>query len=329
MGRIEDTGGLPKEALADFVRRERNAPKRTIVLLFFLLVVTLVIGFLAGAQGTTTLVSFALLLVLSGIMTGYAILHIGRSHDLLTEAEFLNALFSSSLAEHSDFTLILRADGNFAYADQGFSKVFPGFSINNRTLESLLEASGVAHSDAERLYQAMRSRRRDWFMFTLANATGETTRMILNLYPLPRPDSFFLIQGRQVKERKDTRAQENVRGVSLSSYRYMHYLFNEMPMGVYALSPSGHIRAVNRVLETWLGYEEGDIIASGMAFDQLLYRADGEAPPDYEMKEYIGPIALSRRNGSLLKSRLEQHVIRDESGTILAVIGMIRDKIGG
>ena len=151
--------------------------------------------------------------------------------------------------------------------------------------------------------------------------------MILNLYPLPRPNGYFLIQGREVVERRGKgRPDVSTKNIAGPTFRYMLYLFNEMPMGAFVLSPSGHVRVANRVLERWLTYNEGEIMDRELSFDDLLYRADGEEQPDFAFKEYIGPVKFARNNGSLFKARLEQHVVKDEEGGVLAVIGMVRER---
>lgn len=312
---------------ADFVKRSRHGSVKKVGIAYFILLGLIFLCILLRENFPSETFLLATVLALVSAIVLHAIYSLQRNLDLITEIEFQNTLFSSSIAKHADFCIIVRNDGNFAYADRGFTKMFPGFVVRDRGLEQLMEVAGVARSDADRLYDAIKCRRRDWFMFTVTDTGGETRQMILNLYPLPRPDGYFLIQGREVverrgKERKDT----PVKTIAGPTFRYMLYLFNEMPMGTYVLSPSGHVRVANRVLERWLSYNEGEIMDKELTCDDLLYRADGTDQPDFSLKEYIGPVTFARKNGSLFKARLEQHVVKDEEGGTLAVIGMVREK---
>lgn len=313
---------------SDFVKRTRHGNVKKIGTVYFC-VLALVFAVTLLRENFPSEIAFLAtnLMLVSGIAL-HAIYILQRNIDLVTEVEFQNALFTSSIAKHSDFCLIVRKDGYFAYADQGFAKTFPGFTIRERSLNNLMDAAGAARSDAERLYDAIKCSRRDWFMFTLTDTTGKTRQMILNLFPLTRPNGYFLIQGREMIERRTAgRNEKNTHSIAGPTFRYMLYLFNEMPMGAYALSPSGHVRVANRVLEKWLDFREGEIADSEMTFDDLLYKTDNEEIPDFSMQEYIGPVSLTRKNGSLFKGRLEQHVVKDGEGEVLAVIGMIRDKV--
>lgn len=326
MNLAADTSEAPTYS-ADFVKRSRHGSVKTIAVAYLCLMGLVVISILAREHFPSITALIIVVCVLMGAMLAHAVYTLQRNFDLITEIEFQNALFSSSIAKHADFCLIVHSDGHFAYADRGFARVFPGFTIRERSLQNLLEASGVARSDAERLYDAIKCRRRDWFMFTLTDAEGKTRQMILNLYPLPRPDGYFLIQGREVVERRGgNRTDKPAKAIAGPTFRYMLYLFNEMPMGAFVLSPGGHLRVANRVLERWLDYGEGEMADKELTFEDILYKADNSEQPDYSMKEYIGPVQFARKNGSLFKGRLEQHVVQDEEGGVLAVIGMIRDK---
>lgn len=316
------------EYSADFIRRSRHGRVKLIAGVYILLMLVAAGGVFRHTHFSSTPFLLAVTLTPIFLIIFHALYTIQRNIDVLTETEFQNALFSSSIARHCDFCLIVRYDGHFAYADRGFARVFPGFTIRDRSLQNLLEASGVARSDAERLYDAIKCRRRDWFMFTLTDTTGKTRQMILNLYPLPRPDGYFLIQGREMLERRGGAARDEkpAKTIAGPTFRYMLYLFNEMPMGAYALSPGGDVRVANRVLERWLGYADGEIMDKELTFEDLQYKTDNEETPDLLMKEYIGPISLARKNGSLFKAKLEQHLVQDENGSTLAVIGVLREK---
>lgn len=314
-------------AQEDFIKRRRHGNVKAIGFVYLLILSAIFLCVMFREKFPGEVAFLAVLLSLVSAMAMHAIYTLHRNIELITEVEFQNALFSSSISKHSDFCIIVRSDGNFAYTDTGFSKVFPGFTIRDRALFTLMEVSGVARSDADRLYDAIDCKRRDWFMFTLTDTSGNVRQMILNLYPLPRPHGFFLIQGREVIERRGKeRAAKSGKAIAGPTFRYMLYLFNEMPMGAYVLSPSGHVRVANRVLEHALGYNENEIMDREMTLADLIYRADGEEQPDFSFKEYIGPVKFARKNGSLLKARLEQHVVKDEEGAMLAVIGMFKEK---
>ena len=312
---------------AEFIKRSRHGSVKVIGAAYFVVLLLIFLCVMLREHFPSEISLLAAILSLVSAIAIHAVYALQRNLDLITEIEFQNALFSSSISKHSDFCIILGSDGHFAYTDRGFAKMFPGFTIRQRALSSLMEASGVARSDADRLYDAIKCNRRDWFMFTLTDTEGNTRQMILNLYPLPRPNGYFLIQGREVVERRGKgRPDVSTKNIAGPTFRYMLYLFNEMPMGAFVLSPSGHVRVANRVLERWLTYNEGEIMDRELSFDDLLYRADGEEQPDFAFKEYIGPVKFARNNGSLFKARLEQHVVKDEEGGVLAVIGMVRER---
>jgi hypothetical protein len=51
-------------------------------------------------------------------------------------------------------------------------------------------------------------------------------------------------------------------------------LQNDLPVGIYTASAHGYLRSVNRALEMWLGYDEGEILARQFGLKELHYRPD-------------------------------------------------------
>ena len=166
-------------------------------------------------------------------MTFHAIYSLQKNIDLITEIEFQNALFSSAVKKHCDFTLIIKRNGSFAYTDDGLKEFFPGFSHRQNGLQEFFEIAGVSKSDAERVDDAMEQRRNERILFPMTTANGEIFHMILTIFPLSRPKDFYLLQGRRFVERDRNDIQMTQMG---NADKYIGYLLHDLPYGSYVAS---------------------------------------------------------------------------------------------
>jgi len=320
MARYEESFGSFADS-GDFVRRKRHGNIVTIGLLYVFALVILILGhshksWFGGDTGFLTAV-----VVLFGVLSAYALYAIQRHIDMITEVEFQNALFSSAITKRHHFTLITRHDGSFAFVDEGFKKTFPEVARrSNRGLNELVDAIGLAKSDAEQLYQAMSNGKAEYFLFSLVNEKGATIPMHLSVVPLDRPKGFFLIHSREyITRRGEVHAQGKEGEIPEI---YVRYMLDGLPFGVYVASSGGRLRITSRVLEAMLGYQVGEMAKKGMEVSELLYQVDGKDHSRFASHDFHDEVMFAHKNGSLVRANLLQKVLFDDHDNIIATIGV-------
>ncbi len=317
----------PPASAHDFRRRKRYGSLYTIGLLYIAGMLAMCYGLFTSHNPNIAVITA----ILFGLLGVYSLFVLLRNLDLVTEAEFQNALLSSALTSPASFTLLVREDGSFAFSDHGFKEMFPGISRrNNRGLDEMAEAAAMATSETERLHDALRNGKREYFLFTLTDKDGSEHPIRLSVQPLARPQGFFLIQGREYVPNRAGAQQSVAPATTVSNINiYVDHMLNALPFGVYIASPSGRLRVMSRTLEILLGYERNEAIDLELSIRDLFYRAGQNAPDEgFGTKDIEGDWMLARKNGALAHVFLEQFVIRDETGAATAVMGLIEPEEG-
>lgn len=309
-----------------FVPRSRNGRSITIVILFLL--ATLIAIFLVSDGDFSLEAHNYLALKISALMllpVLYAFFHFQRNLDLLTDKEFHTILFSSSLNSQQDFFFFANNSGDIAFRGKGMERYLGDLEYGN-CFEDLARVSNFSHSEKHRLYNAIENRTAEHFYVELKDEKTESVRMCLTITPLERPYGYFIIQGRKfVAKRKEklTNATESEQNYSVHNSPARN-LLHAVPFGLYSTSPSGHIRMLNTTLESWLGYDEGDIISLELALDDLLYVTDGEDRKSIEMNDLSKEVKLKHKNASIVRVHITQHINYDDDGTPTMAVGMVK-----
>jgi PAS domain-containing protein len=262
----------------------------------------------------------------------YTLYIMHRNLNLVMGVEFQNALFTSAMSDKNSFTVIINQEGGVLFNDPELSNFFPNIALDG-FVDSLVSIAGLSHAEVERLYYALVNGQKEHFTFSHKWKDEETSLVRVTFKPLRRPKGYFLIQGRIYEPaRKDEHiglsahvtAKQNE-----TSSQYVCKLLSSAPLGIYIVSPSGHIRFISALLEYALGYDLGEIVAQEMTLNDLRYVVNMAFAQDNEwqtLDERVpmhGRVMLRRKNGSLLKSMLRQEISRDAEGNMLMLMGMV------
>lgn len=326
MSRIKDIFEIELNIqTTDFIKRNRHDEMWIIVLIymvgvFLILTASLNHEYFGGYVG----LFFIILGVLGGLVL-YALYSIQRSHDLITDIEFQNALFSSAVKKNSDFTIFLSRDGSICYADSGFKQFFPNVPLSNdHALDNFMSSCRFDLATKERMLDAILSSRHEYFLINLAKDDGTEVPFHITLDTLARPVGYFIIKGRKFIEERGL-ADENYINESLHDILNDHFvpLLDKMPTGLYVATSDGHIRYMNKILMHWLGFEESDNIINNFSFYDLIYHQNGKQASYEDLVPFNLRMMFRCKNGHLINSNISQTVDTDKKGNVRAVMGMV------
>jgi two-component system cell cycle sensor histidine kinase/response regulator CckA len=309
----------------DFVIRKRT-PTILQLVIIFLSVLLIATSISIAAQDRIQMLIILFIMII--IVGWYVIVVIQRNRDLVLATEFQNALFASALGLNNKFCMIIKRDGNIVYIDRAFQEIFPDFvKQSRRTIDLLLEQGNVSREDSNKIYAAIEQGVYNKVVFEI-RGSGKRHKMIMAIEPIMRPSGFILLRGREYIE---TRSEEEfiTSGASpslmnKSSITLFSHVMDSMNMGVYMTGPNGSMVYVNPVLEQWLGYKEGEI-SSGNLFLQDIISQGGKRSETIEPDNFEGEVMLQKKTGGLMKSFINQKVIRDEQGKIMGCTALVHN----
>lgn len=309
----------------DFVLRKRTP---TIAQLAALFIGALVVGVCVAITVTEPLALIAIIVIMLGAVGWYAIVQIQRNRDLVLTTEFQNALFASALGINNKFCLIIKRDGNIIYLDRAFQDMFPGFvNTSRRTIDVLLDHAKVSQEDSAKIFTAVERGIYDKVVFNVRDANGLFHRIIMSIEPILRPSGFILLRGREyIEHRSDGVLADAGSAVPVNkpTITLFSHVIDNMNMGVYMASPAGHIIYASPLLEEWLGFKDGEIVASNLLLQDIVYtgahRSAAIEPVNYE-----GNATLQKKDGGMIKVFINQKTISDEQGKVLGCTAIVHN----
>lgn len=315
---------LDTSGARDFVIRKRTP---TILQLAVLFSVTLLASVSIVVAVTDKFILTLLLFALIGFAGWYVIVTMQRGRDLLMATEFQNALFASALGLHNKFCMIIRRNGNIIYLDRLFQDMFPDFMRQQtRSIDALLEQGKVSRADSEKIYSAIERGVYEKVIFDIRGGDSRFTKVVMSIEPILRPSGFILLRGREfIETRKATDPAGKASSSNLmskSSITLFSHVMDTMNMGVYMAGPTGSLIYVNPVLEHWLGYNEGEIGGSNLSLQDIIHQG-GSRPDAIEPGDYEGEIMLQKKTGGMMKSFINQKIIRDDNDKILGCTALV------
>jgi two-component system cell cycle sensor histidine kinase/response regulator CckA len=312
-----------KNGALDFVLRKRK-PSVAYILSLFVIVFTMLISVTMMTADRIMLVT---LVIATVVATGwYVLLQLQRTHDLLLATEFQNALFASALGINNKFCMIMKHDGNIVYLDRSFQGMFPDFlKQSRRTLDMLMEIGAVSKEDIEKIYAAIGRGVFEKVIFNIKSTSNEMHKIVMSVEPILRPSGFVLLRGREfVEARASAAVKPSDSPVSRSNVTLFSHVLDSMDMGVYMTGPSGVFVYINRILEEWLGFTEGEIFSSNLALNDIIYhnsKSSGGIVPD----NFEGELLLQKKNGGFMKVFVNQKVIKDDTGKLLGCTAIVHN----
>lgn len=308
----------------DFVIRKRTP---TIVQLFVLFITILVVTFF-GIMFVTDKFTLAFMLTLLLCGAGwYVVMQIQRNNDLLLATEFQNALFASALGINNKFCMIIRRNGNVVYLDRMFQEIFPDFLRQpKRTIDVLLELGKVSREESEKVFTAIERGVYEKVVFEIRGSDNRFNKIVMSIEPILRPSGFILLRGREYVESRaaldPTTKLTPSSLMSKTTITLFSYVMDTMNMGVYMTGPTGNIIYINPVLEQWLGYSEGEVLSSNLALQDIIQQ-NGTRPDSIEPDNFEGEIILQKKTGGVMKSFINQKVIRDDEHKIMGCTALV------
>lgn len=194
--RAVDTNILISIKQDDFVVRNRESTMRK----FFNFCLAAVIVFM----GTSFIVYNnaivgAVICFVAGIFTLVLGKHIEKQQGFLKASEFMNALFSSIVANGYDFTLISNQKGDVIYTNRGVGSLFPDYArVSPRNMNMLFSVIKMSNENSTRIIESIMAGKHDETTFAYTNADNVTSSMKLSVEPIARPAGFMLIRGKTV-----------------------------------------------------------------------------------------------------------------------------------
>lgn len=268
-----------------------------------------------------------LLVILFGSVGWYVIVTLQRERDLVLTTEFQNALFASALGINSKFCLIIKRDGNIVYLDRSFQELFPDFiRLTRRTVDILLEYGRVSSEHSERIYHAIERGVYDKVIFDIRAANGEMHKMVMSIEPILRPSGFIMLRGREfVANRADAGVDTGgLPPISKSTVTLFAHVMDSMQMGVYMTGPDGGIIYANPMIEQWLGYGDGEIVARNLSLQDII-QGESDRKAAIQPGDYEGNAALQKKNGNMMTVFINQKIMRDEQGKILGCTALVHN----
>jgi two-component system cell cycle sensor histidine kinase/response regulator CckA len=308
----------------DFVIR-RRVP--TLIQLFTLFIVILLVTFggIMFIRDDFTL-AFVLTLLLSAA-GWYVVVQMQSNNDLVLATEFQNALFASALGINNKFCMIIRRNGNVVYLDRAFQELFPDFlHQSKRSIDILLEQGRVSRSESEKVFTAIERGVFEKVMFEIRGSDNRFNKIVMSIEPILRPSGFILLRGREYVESRSaldpTTKLTPSSLMSKTTITLFSYVMDTMNMGVYMTGPTGNLIYINPVLEQWLGYNDGEILSNNLALQDIIHQ-NGTRPESIEPDNYEGEIMLQKKSGGLMKSFINQKIIRDDEHKIMGCTALV------
>jgi hypothetical protein len=180
----------------DFIARKHGL---TVKHLYALIPVIFLIAICVAALVYYNLQSASGLCVVIGFILLVSAKYSERHKKALETTEFLNALFSSTLAAGYKFcTIVKQDDGQIVYLNNGFQKMFPEMlPMPKRSLDLLFAHYPVPENKRETVTLAVRKgEKKEVPVSMVCNKSKKKTAMTLILEPIPRPAGFTMIRGR-------------------------------------------------------------------------------------------------------------------------------------
>ena len=264
------------------------------------------------------------LMLVIGFLAAFTVIHTQRQRDLVTHAEFQNAMFAAAASTASRFSMILRRDGGVVYSDPGFRNLFPDLGRGETGSLELLARRGWLTREAHLALSNGLTQQRKEQIVTTITLRGDTQKCVLTLEPLPKPKGYYVLRGREYVERTgSTKAAASGQPSRENLLPSLLHLVNSLPMGAYIADVDGIILFANNGLEWMLGYEEGELSKLRPRLENIMME-DNNAAFSGGTNDMDGNVTLRRKDGSMLESYLTQRTTTDMAGNALGCIGCLQ-----
>lgn len=325
-----NSDAFSQDEMGDFIIRRRILPVWQLVLLFLLsfsilFVVTTNAEMLGGAFG----IGLAIFAVI-GPLTWFTVYFSQQNRDMLLAAEFQNALFSAAARLKSTFVMIVKQDGTIFYFDRGFQKVFPETSRRGTLMiDKLFSSQQISKMESEKLLGAIEQGRAETVFVHLQDANGKSQKVIINIDPLPRPSGFYIIRGRDyVVKRYERNTTASAPALPLVDNPQlnatMSHMLHTLPYGIYTTDANGTLLFANYRLESWLGYNQNEIITNKLTLAHIVAEQNTALVDDLLLRNTEGELQFKSKDGQAVLLHVQQEICKDANGNIVGSVMMLQ-----
>jgi len=306
----------------DFAPRHRQQEVWRTIAYFALAIVVVALVVLAPGAVEHKNIGGIIAIIVVATLGFFVVSDKQRTLDSFMTTEFQNLLFSQAATLGTAFCLFVRRDGTIVYADDGLRKTFKHFTYaESMALEGLFAESGVTKNDRDRLMNALYSDSTDRLVFPIKQGNGEVKEYILTVEPIPRPNGFAVVRGREYRAaRAGTQLMpETLRAISGDK---IDHLLTTTAVPQFIVDPYGRIEFVTPALEMLLGYQHGEMTESRLSIQRLFYQLNGRTiPDDYTLVDFHGEALLKKKSTALVQTILELSLMRDAEGKVTGATG--------
>jgi PAS domain-containing protein len=307
----------------DFVVRRRTPTWQILSMLFICAFFGAV--FFSSIFTNPTMYGIFLFMLFSTV-GAYVIVLIQRGRDLVLATEFQNALFASALGFSNRFCLIIKQDGTITYLDRSFQELFPNFMREQRrAIDVFLEQGKVNHDQRRLIFAAIQRGTFDKVIFEMVDSKGMQHKIVMSIEPIMRPKGFILLRGRDFVEKRTpaqqalanvAAAQNSTPSFSKSNISFFSTVMDSMNLGFYITNPTGTLTYTNHLLESWLGFDDGEISSGNLSLSNIIH-GQGEGANVIALKHFEGEVNLQRKVGGAVRAFINQKSIRDDRGDLI------------
>lgn len=308
MFRFNDNANLHPSG-QDFTRRRRHGSVLVSFIIYFSMLV-LVLGYSFYKHYHTKDVFLVILLcaVISSLIL-HALYSIQKNLDMIMAVEFQNALFTSALNLRMDFTILMQRNGSIVYVDRGFRELFPELrAIDDKVLDYLTASLRMDERAKDKFFTALRNYDYEQLVVELTRSDILNEKYMLYLSPLPRPQGYFLIQGRKYVEMRNAskvnREEYNSLGIDAT-----RALLDALPDAAYILSRTGKLEDCNDRFAFLLGYATRSECVQAMNVIEKISPNSAQLFKSERLQLFASKILLNRRDGSTFEVTLQQDVL--------------------
>jgi PAS domain-containing protein len=304
---------------SDFIVRKWRPPAIHLIFIFAIAFVVIYLTAIIMSDMGNRAYFFMVLVVIIGSLGSFTVFFAARIRDLMLATEFQNAMLASAAQLSTKFCLITKHDGTIVYIDPGFQKIFPHFMRSgSHTIDGLLKSAGIEPHILRQVVTILNKNQADRIVLDFKDSQGKSMPMMVTVDVLPRPKGYFLFRGRDFVE---NRAATNTSSDNSNSILLAHALYT-LPQGALITNALGQVTYVNRVLENWLGYQQGELLASTVSLPQIFQQYPDSTAGKMLLVDYEGEVGLLRKDKTLMTLHVRQNTVH-ENGQFLGVSAIV------
>lgn len=318
---------LNSSSSQDFVVRKSIPPMWQLLILFVICFsCLLLVLYYASAIGLAA-AAFAIFSII-GPLCWFTVYFNQRNRDMVLAAEFQNAIFSAAARLKSRFCIIVKKDGTIFYYDRGFQAIFPDNTQRGTLMvDKVLNSKLITPTEAEKLYRALDNNSSEAIFLTFTPPGGEEQKLVITIDPLPRPQGFFILRGRDYVVKQYEKTSSPAVPASISGNKdvdlTLSHVIHMLPEAIYTTDADGNFLFANFQFENQLGYAQNEIVGRRLNVHDLLPNTNTPLVESILLKPCEGAILFRAKHGETVQLYLKQDICKDERGAVVGSTALL------